>query len=157
MAPPVHTAFIGGKPLHFHTSPLTDSAPDGPWVDLTALVAVLPVPSMFAAFYADLFARDWRQVVHRLPREDGGESLMTPWFVGKFAVIALLGQLEQQGDVEHPAADKLWALLCEAATAAAGSIEDATPALYPMGAAEAARALWEPLMQAGGALPGEPN
>lgn len=146
MSDPIHTAFFGGKSLHFFATPLTDGRPDGPWVDLAALVAVLPVPAGFAAYYADLFARDWFHVVHRQPNPTGGESLLAPWFVAKFPLMTLLHQLEEQGDIEHPAADKLWALLCEASGRAEDALERAAPEAYPQGANDAARHNWADLM-----------
>lgn len=154
---PIHTGFVMGRPLRFYASPLEGGIPDGPWVDLPALIGLLPVPADFAAYYADLFARDWPQVVQRLPVKGGREALLVPWYVAKFPVMALMGQLEAQHSIEHPAADKLWAVICEAAGRAAGVLEAADPESYPMGASEASRSIWADLMLSGMPYRGAPH
>jgi hypothetical protein len=140
----LHTVFVRGRALRFLPAPITSDLPDGPWVDVHQLMAVLPVPSAFGLYFADIFARDWHDMVQQGTGPDGAPVVLAPWVAASAAALGLLSQLEKDGHLPRAAVDRLWATLCEGGAKACTALEQADPDRYPQGAADAGVLRWAP-------------
>lgn len=141
MAPPIYTTFLRGIPLHFYATPLDDGRPDGPWVDVLNLLALMPLVDMECAFIANAYRQDWFDLVREVPAERG-TLILTPWLAAAPMASAMLHQLHAEDRLSVEALVGLWSIMETAGLGASCVLEQTRPGVYPQGVDAAAEARW---------------
>lgn len=133
MNKPILTTFLRGISLYFYATPLDDGRPDGPWVDVLNVLALLPMSNMECAYIADAYRRDWFDLVQEVAADQGRTLMLTPWLAAAPMVSAMLHQLVAEDRISQVALVGLWTIMEQSGQTASCVMAKARPDLFPQG------------------------